>query len=89
MSLALTIWHNVNAFPLGSLPFQNIISERALFDEPNQMTATEEDEAARRALTAPAEITADDDDDDDNDGGVPVFPWNIENIPIRLAQRRH
>ena len=64
-SLALKLWFNTNASHLGNLPFQNIISDSALFDDPNTMTNTEEDEAARRALVAPPEYTADEDNDDD------------------------
>lgn len=64
-SLAIKLWYNTMAFHLGNLPFQNIISEKALFEDPNTMTSIEEDEAARRVLLAPSETTADDDDDEE------------------------
>lgn len=47
------------AFYLGNLPFQNIISEKALFEDLNTITNIKEDEAARRVLLAPSETTAD------------------------------
>ena len=66
-TLAMTLWYNTMTFHLGNLPYQNIISDKALFDDPNTMTSIEEDEAARRILSAPSETTAEDDDDNEED----------------------
>ena len=68
----LALWNSFNASHLGHGLFENVIPDAALFDDSVQMTGTEEEEAARRALIAAPEITADDhchdrEDDEDED----------------------